>query len=231
MSDTPPTPAPPPATLHDMVNASLAALAAEGKVEAIVRTHIEKAIGTAVAETISGYNSPFTKALKSYVETALPMDFTGIGLAGYNDLIIRTIKNKLDASLAAWVNKGIAEELGELLQEPPESIKLSELVQQFRKENRHENGDEITVHLKEDDGSLLNYWTLSLDPKPGKRKHDCELYMAVDSKGQIYSLKVAYRGDMTKGMFVGHLYGFERTLFRLWVGKTKIIKDHVNEWD
>ncbi len=214
-----------------MVNNSLAALAAEGKVEAIVRTHVEKAIGTAVAETITGYNSTFAKALKAYIDGAMPMDFKAIGLDGYNDLILRTIKNKLDASLVAWVNKGIAEEMAELLQEPPESIKLSELVRQFRKENRHENDDEISVYLEEDDGSLLNYWTLSLDPKPGKRKHDCELYMAVDSQGQIYSLKVAYRGDMTKGMFVGRLYGFERTLFRLYVGKTKIIKDSVDGWD
>lgn len=213
-------------TIEAMVGAALSAMDKEGKVEAIVRQHIEKAIGLAVGEAITGYQAPFNKALQEYVKNALPMNFDRIGLDGYNEAIIAIIKRKLDASLEAWVNKGITEELEELLQPPPESINVSKLVQQLKKtrdEYRDGAGD-VTVHI-EDSGSVDGHWRLHLDKAANKSARDCSYELAVDDKGKIYSIRTPYRGDITKALFIGPLYDFERTLFRLYAGKTKLILD------
>lgn len=216
-------------TIEEMVGKALSAMDEEGKVKAIVRQHIEKAIGTAVGEAITGYEAPFNIALKEYVKNALPMNFDRIGLDGYNEAIIGIVKRKLDASLEAWVNKGITEELEELLQPPPESIRVYDLVQQLkqtRDEFRDGHGD-VTVHV-EDSNSADGYWRLYLDKADSKPKRDCSYELAVDDNGKIYSICTPYKGDITKALFIGPFYDFERTLFRLYAGKTKLILD--DEW-
>jgi len=211
--------------IDEMVNAAAATLSAEGKIEAMVKVALEKAIGTVVQEAVCGYNSPFTVELKKYVAGALPMDFKRIGLDGYGDMVIKVIKQKLDASLEAWVSKGIAEEMKELLAHPPESMKVSELLKELQKEQDSDaREDGFSAHLTKD-SYISGYWELALDAKPGLDRNKCGFRLSFDKEGQMYSIRVPYGGDITKVLFVGPVHGFERVLLRLYMAKTKLVLD------
>ncbi len=218
-------------SIEEMVADSMTALQNEGKVESIVKVNLEKAITEAVKDAVTGYNSPFKKALKEYVAGALPMDFKGIGLDGYNAMVMAVLKRKLDASLEAWVDKAISEDLQELLQTPPGTINVSDLLKQLEKEQEEDHRHQgLTCHVSE--GNLNGYWTLNLDAKPGVKERDCGFNLSVDNEGQVYHMSFPYKGDVTSKMFVGRLHGFERTLFRLYIGKTKLILDPGwREWE
>lgn len=136
---------PPEERLSVLVERSFSQLLQSDTVQKIIHTQLEKTIGSIITDTISGYHSPFKKALETYVAQAMPMKLDSIGLAGYQGTILSIIKSKLDASLQQWVEKGMAEHLEELMAPPPESLTIEDLEDMLRKEQDEDDGDEISI--------------------------------------------------------------------------------------
>ena len=210
-----------------MTQTAFAALAAHGKLEAIVKARVEKCVEEAIKDA-TGYNSDFSNGLKAYVKAELPMDFSGIGLAGYNVELIKMIQGRLDASLLAWMDKSIGESMGELLEPPPAEMKVSEMVKLFAESLDEHERDELRVRCKDDDGSVVKgYW--SIEMTVGSRQAET-WRVCVSRDGEIYSMSVPYHGEITKRLFTARSWGFERALFRLYAGKTKIVRDEVGTY-
>ncbi|WP_198364066.1 hypothetical protein [Burkholderia ubonensis] len=78
-------------------------------------------------------DSDFGKQLSEHVKKAVQVDFSNLGIPGYNDLILKIILQRVDASLNEQIEKHVTSQLDELLAPAPEEIKLSELVADFIK--------------------------------------------------------------------------------------------------
>jgi len=210
-----------------MTQTAFAALAADGKLEAIVKARVAKCVEDAINDA-TGYNSDFINGLKAYVKAELPMDFSGIGLAGYNAELIKMIRGRLDASLLAWMDKSISESMGDLLEPPPAEMKVSEMVKLFAETLDEHERDELRVRCKDDDGMVKGYW--SIEMTVGSRQSETWRVAVGGRDGEIYSISVPYHGEITKRLFTARTWGFERALFRLYAGKTKIVRDEVGTY-
>ena len=196
-----------------------------GALNKVITESVEKSVTSVIKQTFESY-SPFQKALTENVNKSLVINFDDLGLAGYNDMLLKIIKSRVDASIFKTAEKQITEGMDELMASPPAEVKLSDLVKEFRKyaaEDRPPDS-EISFHCKDSDSST-GYFQCAMDEKSGKPHYDCGYRFAVTDKGEIYSLKFPHEGDVTKGLFVGRRFGFEKTLFQLWACKTKMVMD------
>jgi hypothetical protein len=145
-----------------------------------------------------------------------------LGLAGYNDIILKIVKEKLDNGIEAFGKAQIEKDLEELLKAPPAEIKLSELIEQMKSRARGDHDSECTCLIEW--GSNDGWGRVYLDEGSAKSRRDCKYELAFTKDGEIYSFSIDGR-DPSKKMFCGPFYAFERTLFQMYAAKTKLIMD------
>lgn len=208
--------------INTLVQTAFTKLVEEGELQKLVDTRIKDLVKSAL-EQATNWKSPFQEGLNQYVTESLRMDFSKLGLGAYHATIIEIIKSKLDASLMTWVDKTIAESMGELLTPPPESIKLSEFVIQMHgyMKRTHRGEGEIEFEIEESDTN--GYW--ALNAKFGSYKLN-KYRIAVSRTGEIYHISIPYEGDITKRLFVStRNEPFEKSLWQFYAAKTKLIRD------
>lgn len=184
----------------------------------MIEQQVTKTVEAIVKDTLSQY-SPFGKALKESIEHAVGADLRGLALEGYNDFVLKIVKTKLDRFYDQQARDVIGKAMDEMLQSPPASMKLSELVDAMKKhviERESDHDSECTVHV-EHDGSFT--W-IALDPKAHVEKYRCAYRFHV-FQGCAGGLRIEGR-EVEKTLFVGPLYSFERLLFQLHVNKTPV---------
>lgn len=216
--------------LEQAIQTAFTNMVTSGQVTKIIETQIQKTVEHVFVETFRSY-SPFCKALTDHVQKTLQVDFAGLGLAGYNETVLRIIKAKLDANVEQFAMGQISKAMDELLKTPPTEIKLSELVDLLKKHVGAGDGGEcgVSCHVEFSDGSTLKGWChVRLDEKPRQSSRDCRFDVAVTDKGEIYRISLPYSGDVTKRMFAGPFYGFECALFQMYAAKTRLIIDEDN---
>lgn len=214
--------------LEQAIQTAFAGMVSSGQLGKIIETNVQKAVEKTLDDVFKSY-SPFQKNLTEHIQKTLNVDFGGIGLAGYNEIVLKIIKAKLDASVFKFAEKQISASLDELLENPPAEIKLSELVEMLSKEARAEDNHErgISCHVVENDNN--DRWgTVKLDKKPRVAARDCQFDIAYTDKGEIYRIGIPYHGDVTKKLFAGPFFGFERALFQMYAAKTRLILDDVD---
>lgn len=210
--------------LSQAIQTAFTGMVESGQLTKIIEANVQKSVETVLSEALRSY-SPFQKALAEHVQKSLSVDFSNLGLAGYNETILKIIKAKLDASIHKFADKQFAESMDELLQNPPAEIKLSALVKMLSDEAKEDDNHEgISWHLVMSDSSD-GWGHLKMDAKPDVRKDDCRFEIAFTAKGEIYRIYIPYSGDVTKKIFAGPFFGFERVLFQMYAAKTKLILD------
>lgn len=220
--------------INELVNASLAEMANSGRLSQVIAKHVEKAVEESVQSAVS-YNSEFQKAIKEAIKTAVCVDFSGVGLAGYNDMVVKIVKEQLDQHMKTVVNRDICQNLETLLSPVPSEIHLSKLVDEFKEwivDSYQQETTEMTLIVDapyRNDSYLHGYRRIYLGKSSDLRQKDCEICITIDvSKGgSIVSMSFDGK-DPKKTMFVGRVYGFERMLFQIYTSGTKII---INEDD
>lgn len=219
--------------LQNAVSNAFANIVASGAIEKAIEEKLTKTITSIVEEELRSY-SDFGKALSHQVKTALQVDFSNLGLPGYNDLILKVIRaqvaHQADTSIAMHVEK----QLAELLAPAPTEIKLSELVEEFITFANDDLGcscdkpDQITLIVEDgtDGGrytSLRNFYHISFDKNPGKDKYECDFRIDVND-GKVYNVTLNKR-DPSKSIFIGPIYGFARRVYQLYAAGTNLIID------
>ncbi len=194
--------------------------------------------------------SDFGKQLEKAVKSSLKLD--PIQIPSYNHALTEFVRKTLEETSQSLIQQQVASRLKEMMECAPSSIKLSELVEAYRKEREEEieagcacEGDyeEIAVRLErtyKDSSTLRNYWTLEFwesedDKKSTYSSRDLPARVSLalkledatpdgTRKGVVH--QVSYRdGETTKKMFVGPLYNFEKLCFNLQASKSEIIFD------
>ncbi|AIP66289.1 hypothetical protein [Burkholderia thailandensis] len=217
--------------LQQAVSAAFSNIVAAGAIEKAIEEKLTKTITSIIDEELRSY-STFGEQLKEHVKAALQVDFHNLGLPGYNDLILKIIRQQVDAQLNATIETQIEQQMKELLAPAPAEIKLSQLVEEFIKDehtNRQyrscscDESDQITLIVREASGGSLKFHHIHLDTERGTDYYSCPYQIDVHD-GRVYSVQLD-RKDPSKTLFVGPMNGFKRRLFQLYAAGTKLIID------
>lgn len=226
-----PTINPMTATVQEMFGQVLQQRIQSGALEQAISKYVDKLIDDAASDCLRSY-SDVGKALKEQFSKAIMPRLEDISnLPTYHEYVTNRLKlatqQFYDNRLAAVLDK----ELSELLQEVPEQITLSWLVQEvveYSKGDDYEGA--ITLIIEKDEFySFSRFMHIYLDKNAGQSKRDCEydLHLSLDKdsgKWEIIGLRVNGKkaGDT---LSFGKLYGFDKILFNVYAMKGKIELD------
>jgi len=215
--------------MQDMTNAVAAAfqnIVAAGAIEKAIEENLNKTIASIIQDQLKSY-SDFGKQLSEHVKKALQVDFDNLGLAPYSDFILKIVRTQVDTQVGNVLAKQVEEQMTKLLQPAPAEIKLSKLIEDFIEHNKPDGcecggSDRITLHIEE---SRYGSRWIGLDKDEGKSEYSCEIRFAVsESDGKIFGLRLDGK-EADKTLFIGPIYGFERSLFQIYAAGTKLIVD------
>lgn len=222
--------------LNVMINDSLAKLHEEGFVEKIVKSHLEKTIESVVSDSLRSY-SDFGKNLSKKVEEVLQINLDKLDIPSYNQLILATITDHLNAVVHEQGVNRMKEQLDSILLTSKEEYKLSEIMEELSEEIDgldeldYEDTHEMTLIIDREWG-----WTTRIyfDAESDKEKYDCKYCIYVDTKtGQVDSIRISdtsfrskkeYKEFDTKTI-MGGFYGLEQTLFKMYARRSKLVID------
>lgn len=209
--------------LNKLVNESLAKIEDEGFVQKVVEKQLKSTIESIVDDLFRSY-SVFGKNLKKEVESHLSVDLKRLNLAGYNVLVLNAVQEELDKLVHTQGIEKIKESLANLLSEVPKEYKLSELIEEFKKDVLSDDSDyggrEISFHVKREYGSIY----ISFDRDDDKSEYRCQYRIWADKDGSIVTIKIDDKTFDNKAI-MGGLWGFDKTLFKIYAAGTKIIID------
>jgi len=219
--------------LQQAVANAFANVVAAGTIEKAIEEKLTSTITSIINEELRSY-SDFGKSLGEQVKAAMQVDFSNLGLPGYNDLILKLIRAQVEHQASTSIAAHVEEQMKDLLAPAPSEIKLSELVEEFIKFADEKIGCECDkperITLIVEDGSdrgryssLSNFYHIYLDKEPGKDKYACDFQVNVHD-GKVYSVRID-KNDPSKSLFIGPMYGFSRRVFQLYAAGTKLVID------
>lgn len=217
--------------LQQAVSTAFSNIVAAGAIENAIEEKLTKTITSIIDEELRTY-STFGEQLKERVKAALQVDFHNLGLPGYNDLILKIIRQQVDAQLNATIETQIEKQMKELLAPAPAEIKLSQLVDEFIKDehtNRQylpcscDESDRITLIVREEGLASSKFYHVYLDKESNTEYYKCPYRIDVHD-GRVYSVQIDQK-DPSKTLFAGPMHGFKRRLFQLYAAGTKLIID------
>ena len=209
---------------ENAVAAATAELVASGELTKIVRKTIEATVGSIVREALSIY-SPWGKQLAEALAAGLQIDASQIGINGYNQTVLAIVRDRLDHAINVVGAKKVQEDLDQMLgTAAPQEMKLSTLIEQFREHCAKYDRRRCTIILEPPDGGILRSRWLYLGEEPGQDKYRCAIRILISEDGAVHICQLD-GVDPKKGIFLGVLYGFKRTIFQLYAAGAKLIID------
>lgn len=220
-------------TLQEMLNTSLSDIFESGEVKEIVDTHVEKLVCDVVRNATRPYLD-FAKDIEQKLAAHLRVDFEQVDFPAYNHLVTQVVHHALRKTLQNDAAEQLAKDLEVMLAgEAPREISFSELVKQLKEWAREDcfeaEGETAVTALIEDARAPHSLRWVSLDPLPGREIHQCRFQLLIREDGTLAAAYLSGK-DVEKGLFLGGLYGFERTIFQMYTAKTRLVID-TNEPD
>jgi hypothetical protein len=205
--------------LREQVIVALDKVIAAGTIETAIEAAVTKCV-TEIINTQMRQYSDFGKQLEEAVKRSLAIGGS-LDLPAYNDMLLKIIRKQVATYTDTAVEQQVARNLETLLTPPPETIKLTELVEKYKEwaEERREEPGEITL-IMEREGAFTY---IHMDDEPDKGKYLCDIQIGL-MDGAVYHLKLNGQ-DTKKDLFVSHFYSFEKLLFQMHVAGTKVIID------
>lgn len=214
--------------LNKMINDSLKNLEEEKFVEKIIKEEIQSTLKNIIDNAFSSY-SKFGKQLKEKVEESLKVDFSGLGLICYNELILSTIKTELNNLIQIQGVEKMKESVSGLLSEVKSEYNLSELIQELKERDYrdHDYDDKITLIIDNDDryGSCVIY----IDKDEDIDKYKCNYRISMDKEGKSYSIRVKDSEINAHYLIMKGLYGLDSLLLKIYASGAKIKLDEGND--
>lgn len=209
--------------MQKAVEAAFARIVADGAIEKAIEKQLQETISNIVSSHLREYGD-FGKALKDQLGKALHVDLSRTDLPGYGDFILKIVRGQVDNHLMGEAAKKIEANLAALLADPPAEITIDKLVEDFKEHVKRRNyggelDHEITLHVECTD---YGFWHIAMDKDSGEGQYQCEVRIGVDKDGSIYQL-VLGEENMDKKLFIREPSGFERDMYRAFVGGTRIV--------
>ncbi len=213
------------ATAEQAVSQYMASDECSKKIAEVAKKTCDDAIKSAL-----GYGSDFSKQVNAAVAKCLGLH-ADIDLPSYNDAILKIVAKQVEACTRDAIEKQVAGRMKELLTPAPESIKLSELIDQYREHLKEQatagcvcHGDERFACRIEPSGTAgFTDVRLNKEAEVSGRPPQWDIRFGI-YKDMIYTLSFQ-DADVDKAMFAGPFYQFERSLFQMKAAKTKVLID------
>jgi hypothetical protein len=212
--------------VDEIVNTKVKSMIDSGSIAEMIESKIEKVISDVVNEELRSY-SDFGKNLKEYINKSLQVNFDELGFEGYHENLLRVISKVYADSMNSVHLDKVKKVTEEMLANPPEIVKFSDLVEAVKEKAREhakdneENSDyeaftyesEITCIITGRSDRLFTY--ISLDPESGKSEHQCAYRIGISKlsdKMEIMSVRMGEKDHSE--LFVTETVGLERLLFK-----------------
>lgn len=170
--------------LQQTVNDAIKGLTDTGMLKDIITGEVEKAVSRAVCEVFRPY-SPLSKQIEAAASAALAFDVERLGLPSYNEMVLTIIRTRMAAAIEKIGTAQLDEQMAELLaSEAPETLKLSELVHQFKEWAHEDKGTSGVTIIVEEPSTYGSRW-IYFDPKARKEKYTCGIRLLVRDDGKL----------------------------------------------
>lgn len=200
---------------------AVAAATAPERIGEIIKTNVQKTVDGAVNQAFGRYGE-FSKAVQAAVNEIAPHEMTLDKQADWNHFITNAINQRLAAYNEQRLAEAIMPTLDKLLEKPPESVKLSEIVLAAVAHWR-EYDDAIDPKLEVSrsnvgTSTVFSHITIS---KKNRSYLSKDIQLACNDKGEVYSVKFD-GSDVSKIKFAGPFFNIEQKLFNLYACRTKL---------
>jgi hypothetical protein len=209
--------------LNKLVNESLVKIEQEGFVQRVVEKQLKGTIESIVNDLFRSYGD-FGKNLEQEIKLNLSVDLKKLNLAGYNVMVLNAVQEELDKVVHTQGIEKIKESLANLLSEVPKEYKLSELIEEFKKDVLSDDSDyegrEISFHVDRRYSSKY----VSFDRDDDKSEYRCQYRICVKEDGAAGRIEIDDK-KFDNRVIMGGLDGFDKTLFKIYSTGSKIIID------
>lgn len=217
------------ATVQEMFGQVLQQRIQSGAVEQAIIKHVDKLIESAAEDVFRSYGD-VGKAIKDQFAKAVMPNLKEIGdIPTYHHFVTQRLKMSVQNFYDNRIAQVIDKEMTDLLEELPDQINLSWLVDKLvssAKESREDEYEgQIALNI-EHDGRWLH---ISMDKESGKERYRCAYRIDArkDDNGQykIYSAKIDDE-DVRTSKIVGPFYNFEKIIMNAYALKGSIVADN-----
>lgn len=210
--------------LNQIVNDVLKDIEEEKFVEKIVNQKIKSTLEDIIGKLLNSYGD-FGNKLKEKVEESLKVDFSGLGLVCYNELILTTIEKELDNLINIQGVEKMKESVAGLLSEIKSEYNLSELIQELKESDYsdHDYDDHITLII-EKSKDISGYCHIYIDEDEDVSKYSCEYNININGDGKPYSIKIKEK-EINADVIMSGMYGLDKLLLKIYASGAKIILD------
>lgn len=188
------------------------------KIQPILDKAVSQAITDAIREA-TGYNSPFSKALKQQLTDAMPHGLSIDDVAKFGHVLNAAITDAVHGENTATIQAALRQAAAAVLPDVPSRIKLSELLEAARDGFHKEKYEAFYAHLE-----LSDYgggW-LSLDKNGNTRdEYRADTRISFNKEGEVYALRL--NGQQITPRSTPVVIGrFEGILLSMYVGRTSL---------
>lgn len=186
---------------------------------------LDKAISDAITSAIrdaTGYNSPFSKALKQQLTDAMPHGLSIDDVAKFGYVLNAAITDAVHGANTATIQAALRQAATAALPDVPSRIKLSELLKEARDAFRKEEHEAFYAHFEPSDYG--GGWLYLDDDGDTKEKYRADIRLAFNKEGEVYALRLDGQHITPKSMpqVIG---SFEGILMSMYVGRTSLEVD------
>lgn len=204
-------------TIADAVTAAIA----PERIGEIIKKNVQSTVDEAVNKAFGNW-SEFSKAVQKAVVEITPHEMTLDKQADWNHFITTAINQRLTAYNEQRLTEVIMPTLDKLLEKPPESVKLSEIVRAAVAHWR-EYDEAIDPHLevsRSTVGTSSVYHNITIS-KRNSSYLSKEIHIACNDKFEVYSVRFD-SSEISKMKFAGPFFNIEQKLFNLYACRTKL---------
>jgi hypothetical protein len=188
------------------------------KIQPILDKAMSDAITSAIREA-TGYNSPFSKALKQQLTDAMPHGLSIDDVAKFGHVLNAAITDAVHRENSSTIQAALRTAATAVLPDVPSRIKLSELLNDARGAFRKEEHEAFYAHFEPSDYG--GGWLYLDDDSNTRDKYRADIRIAFNKEGEVYALRLDGQHITPKSMpqVIG---SFEGILLSMYVGRTSL---------
>jgi hypothetical protein len=201
----------------DLQNIIATAVSAE-KLQPLVDKAIAEALKSAISDA-TGYNSEFSKSLKTQLKEAMPHGLALDDVAKFQHVLNTAVTAAVHGANSATIATALKAAADHAIPDVPTSIKLSELMEKARESfhiERHESHYALLEMSEYGGGHLF------LDgDEDNTRKYSAKIQLAFNKEGEVYTLKMDEKQVMPT-VLPKAITRLDGLLLSMYVGRTTL---------
>jgi len=206
--------------LQTLLSEQIQKMIEDGSFNKIIEKETTEMVRSTCQRLFSSYGD-IAKQIENQIKENICLDLSKTNFAEYNHNLSVLVKNTIEKALTEYgieKSKKMMDEI--LLEQVPEKIKISELVDKFKEDlDDEEQGHNITFITSDSHG----FTHVGFDKEEGKREYLCDIRLMINNN-KICNVHLD-RKELKSNMILGGLYGFEGELFKLYSRGTFIEMD------